>query len=343
MPEAEFTRLLRTGVPFSRAPGTQMEYSNFGYALLGRVIANVSGQPYRTFTERTLLQPLGMTSSGFEVTEQPRERRAVGYRREDGAWLEEPTMVHGAFGAMGGLQVSANDYARYVAWLLSAWPPRDEPEAGPLRRSTVRELVQGANFAEHRERLLDGKPCRQTRTYGMGMRVFLDCELGTALNHGGGYPGYGSGVLLLPEHGVGLFVFSNRTYAGGSDALWTAASALNKAGLLPERPGPVSAALNDAYAAARAIYRAGDVLAAPDKLAGNFLLDRSAAHWRRDLAGIKAEVGECERDMPMYPRGAMATSFRWICQRGTVDGSLLLAPTTPATIQELRLTVVPPS
>ena len=33
--EAEFTRMLRDGVPFTRAPDTAFEYSNFGYALLG--------------------------------------------------------------------------------------------------------------------------------------------------------------------------------------------------------------------------------------------------------------------------------------------------------------------
>jgi CubicO group peptidase (beta-lactamase class C family) len=342
IPEAEFTRLLRAGIPFNRPPGLQMEYSNFGYALLGRVIGNVSGRPYRAFVERTLLEPLGMRSSGFEVSESPIGRRAIGYRWENGRWSEEPTMRHGAFGAIGGLQTSARDYALYVAWLLSAWPPRDEADGGPVRRSTVRELVQGSNFAEQRERPLDGRPCRQTVTYGMGMRVFTDCELGTALNHGGGYPGYGSGVLLLPDHGVGLFVFGNRTYGGGSDALWQAASRLAKAGLLPDRPRPVSAELGEAYSAARLMYRRGDVLAIRKSLADNFLMDRSAADWNRDLAGIRSRVGACEKDMPVHARGAMSANFRWLCERGTVDGEILLAPTRPMTIQKLRLAVAPP-
>lgn len=342
MPEAEFTRMLRAGVPFTRPPGLQMEYSNFGYALLGRVVANVSRQPYRRFVERILLRPLAMRSTGFEIGEWPAERRAVGYRWENGRWTEEPSPGDGAFGAMGGLQTSANDYARYVAWLLSAWPPRDGAEAGPLKRSTLRELVQGSNFAEQRERRLDGRPCPQSVTYGMGMRVFADCELGVALNHGGGLPGFGSGVLLLPDRGVGLFVFGNRTYGGGSEALWRAASAMLKAGILPERPRPVSAALAEAYAAARLAYRRGDLLAIREKLAGNFLMDRSAADWSRDLAGIKARVGACERDMPIHPRGAMSASFRWLCERGTVEGEILLAPTAPATLQKLQLKVAPP-
>ncbi len=251
-------------------------------------------------------------------------------------------MRDGAFGAMGGLQTSARDYALYVAWLLSAWPPRDGAESGPLKRSTVRELVRGSNFAEQRERVVDARPCRQSVSYGMGMRVFADCELGVALNHGGGLPGYGSGVLLLPDRGVGLFVFGNRTYGGGSEALWRAASMLNKAGLLPEPERPVSPALADAYAAARRAYREGDVLEIREKLAGNFLLDRSAADWSRDLAAIRKQVGACDRDMPVNARGAMSANFRWLCERGTVDGEILLAPTRPATIQKLQLKVAPP-
>ena len=62
--------------------------------------------------QRTLLGPLGMTSTGYDVAAAPAERRALGYRWEDGAWKLEPTMAHGAFGAMGGLQTSANDYAK---------------------------------------------------------------------------------------------------------------------------------------------------------------------------------------------------------------------------------------
>ena len=45
----EFTRLLADGVPFTRTPGLAMEYSNLGYALLGRIVSNVSGKPYADY------------------------------------------------------------------------------------------------------------------------------------------------------------------------------------------------------------------------------------------------------------------------------------------------------
>ena len=69
----------------------------------------------------------------------PAETRALGYRWEDNQWKLEPTMAHGAFGAMGGIQTSANDYAKWVAFLLQAWPARDGADAGPVKRASVRE------------------------------------------------------------------------------------------------------------------------------------------------------------------------------------------------------------
>ena len=344
LPEAEFSALLREGVAFSRPPGTAMEYSNLGYALLGRIVANVSGMPYARYVEQTLLTPLGMASSGYEVTKAPLEQRAIGYLWDDGAWTQEPTMVHGAFGAMGGLQTSANDYGKYVAWLLSAWPARDGPQAGPLPRATVRELAQGSNFVSARTRA--GKTgagaCRQAAAYGMGMNAAVDCDLGATLNHGGGYPGYGSHVLLLTDHGIGIFAFTNRTYTGAAGTVMDAAMVLHRTGALTGRPVPTGPALAASYATAGAIYRSGDVAAAGDRLAMNFLMDRSADRWKTDLARLKQEVGECDTGAPVTATGALSGRFAWRCANGRIEGSLLLAPKKAPAIQNLHFWVVKP-
>lgn len=344
LPEADFTRMLSSGMPFTRPPGTAMEYSNLGYAMLGRIVANVAQQPYKEYVERALLAPLGMTSSGYEVTQAPAERRALGYRWENATWRLEPTMAHGAFGAMGGLQTSASDYAKYVAWLLSAWPPRDGADAGPVKRASVRELAQGANFPQIRQR--PGKSgssaCRQAGAYGMGWSAATDCELGLTLSHGGGYPGYGSHILLLPEYGVGIFALANRTYAGPRAPVWDAAITLERAGLLKLRPAPVSDALAGAYGAVTRMYASGAVTSAGDVLAMNFLMDRSDEGWARALANLKAEVGACEMREPIVATGALSGDFTWRCEHGRLRGSLLLAPTRPARIQALDLTRTAP-
>ena len=49
MTPAALDALIATGQLFARAPGLAFEYSNLGYALLGRVLTNVSGQPYQAF------------------------------------------------------------------------------------------------------------------------------------------------------------------------------------------------------------------------------------------------------------------------------------------------------
>jgi CubicO group peptidase (beta-lactamase class C family) len=340
--EADFTRMLRAGVPFTRAPQSQFEYSNFGYALLGRIVGNVSGRPYKDYIEAEIMRPLGMASTGYDVSAAPAPRRALGYRWENDAYAREPDMAHGAFGAMGGVQTSANDYARWVAFLLAGWPPRDGPEQGPARRASVRELAQGLNFpAVARRPGASPEDCPQAAAYGMGFRVAVDCDLGVTLAHGGGYPGYGSFLLLLPEHGIGLFAFANRTYAGPSAPVWQAALELKRAGLLAGRTAPVSDALAANYAAAGAMYQAGNLAPGQGRLAMNFLMDRSAENWTAEFARLKAQTGACRTDAPVTATGALSGLFTWTCERARLQGQLLLAPTSPPTIQALRLRVMP--
>jgi hypothetical protein len=206
----------------------------------------------------------------------------------------------------------------------------------------VRELSEGLDFPQQGRRLGNvGNECMQAVTYGMGLRVAADCDLGTTLSHGGGYPGYGSYMLLLPDRGVGVFAFANGTYAAPVGAVFDAAMELDRAGLIPARPVPVSEALATGYRAAGAMYRSGNIDGAGGLLAMNFLMDRSAVDWARDLSGLRLVIGECRTDAPITPTGAMSGRFTWTCERGTLAGEILLAPTTPAGIQELNLDVVP--
>jgi len=177
----------------------------------------------------------------------------------------------------------------------------------------------------------------------MGFFAATDCELGLTLSHGGGYPGYGSHVLLLPDRGIGIFAMANRTYAGPARAVWDAAVALDDAGTLAgERDAAVSEPLAAAYGTASAMYRAASVEPARGQLAMNFLLDRDAAHWALELAKLKAEVGECETSASISPTGAHTGDFVWRCEHGRLEGSLTLAPTRPPRIQHLDFSPLKP-
>jgi N-acyl-D-amino-acid deacylase len=47
------------GMPLDFNPGERFAYSNFGYAILGRVIDRLSGRPYEEYARARVLQPVG--------------------------------------------------------------------------------------------------------------------------------------------------------------------------------------------------------------------------------------------------------------------------------------------
>lgn len=335
MAEADYTRFVAAGVPFSRATGTAFEYSNFGYALAGRVVTNVAGTNYADYVDTSFLKPLGMTSTTYDQARAAVGRRAIGYRWEDGRWQEEPSLGPGAFGAMGGLMTTANDYARYVAWELAAWPPRDGADDPILRRASIREIARPQTYANVQRRA-DPAGCDRASAYGLGTIAYSDCVLGQHFGHSGGLPGYGSNVLLLPQRGVGVFAFANRTYAPASLVVRDAATLLVTSGAFPVRAAAPSPALLQMAEAAAQIYAAGDVEAARGALAMNVLLDRDAAHRNADIAALKTRLGACRAAEPIVTDTATSATVRYPCERGTLQARLLLAPTTPASVQVLE-------
>jgi CubicO group peptidase (beta-lactamase class C family) len=342
MSEVTFTGLLGTGFSFNHPPQTAYEYSSLNYALLGRVITNVSKTRYDRYISREILQPLGMKASGYEIADVPADRLAIGYRWENDVFAREPAMANGVFGAMGGVYTSANDYARWVAFLLSAWPARDGAETGPAHRASVRELAVGTSFPRLNSRPRAGTagPCAFATVYAAGFNVVRDCDLGLVLTHNGGYPGYGSTVLLMPEYGIGIFAFDNRTYAAPTAAVFDVAQLLKNAGLLTPRSIGVSDALAQAYARAGAMFHAGDLKPGLDDLAVNFTLDRSAENWSKEFSRLKDKVGTCAAQEPIIATGLLSGSFTWSCEHGTLRGGIELSPTTPPRIQSLTLTPV---
>lgn len=332
---AEFTAMLKAGVPFQAAPGSAYEYSNFGYATLGRIITNSAGGPYQRYVNDAVFRPLAMGNTSYEVADTPTELLAVGYRWEDGRFKPEPMMKDGEFGAMGGIVTTANDYAKWVAHLLSGWPAAAQrQERGPV----IRAMRTGGGIPHSRTRPgKDAPDCRLTVIYAGGLVSGNDCLLGGVLFHSGGYPGYGSHMLLLPEAGVGLFAFANRTYAAPLAPVWDAAGVLQRAGLAGKRSVPISAALAEGYSAVRRMWADGRIDAEPRILAENMLMDRSAENWATEFTRLKGENGVCQTDTPIVAQGALSGSFQWRCTNGRINGQLLLAPTAVPQIQALRL------
>jgi D-alanyl-D-alanine-carboxypeptidase/D-alanyl-D-alanine-endopeptidase len=332
MTPAELDALIEGAALFARPPELSFDYSNLGYALLGRVITNVTGRPYQAFIRQRLLEPLGMARTTFDAHAAADGDFAWGYRQDDGVFSRERLEPDGEFGAMGGLVTTAPDYARYVAFLLAAWPPRDEADTGPVRRSSVRELslFHGPPLTPR------PGPVPEASAYGFGLIQTVGGPLGRRLHHAGGLPGYGSHVLMLPDSGVGVFAFGNRTYAPMDRITLRMARLVHDA--LPARPGgEPSAAFRAAAEAIAHAYAAGAIEAAAPLLAANVLLDTWPAHRNAELAALRRRVGE-GRLTSLEPADALSGDFVLTCAKGRVRGTLSLTPEPQPRIQALTLT-----
>jgi CubicO group peptidase (beta-lactamase class C family) len=334
--DADLTRWLRRGIPFSTPPDTRYEYSNYAFGLLGRIVAKASGMPYEKYIRAEILAPLHMDASTFEFSQVPAGNRAVGYRLQpDGTYPEEEPLPQGAFGSAGGLLTTATDLGKYVAFHLAAWPARDDAEAGPVRRSSVREMSHiwtPSNLTVGRSR---GTLLVAETGYGYGLRTTTDCRFEHIAGHGGGLPGFGSYMAWLPDYGVGIFAMANLTYIGPSEPISQAWDVLLKTGGLQKRELPASPVLSQMRNHIVNLWTSWDGAEAKQIAAMNLFLDTPVAQRRAEIEKLKGEVGECTAMGPVVAENWLRGQFNMTCRKGIVGVFFTLAPTQPPALQHL--------
>lgn len=338
-----FTKWLVQGIPFSNAPGVTFEYSNYAYAILGRIVSRVSGMTFQKYVTKYILQPLAMRATTWDRARVPEQHLAQGYRFEDDTWQPEPMLRDGAFAAMAGLFTTVPDFARYMSFLLDAFPPRDEPERGPVARATAREMQQLVRYEELVTRTLDTeREWRAVSGYGYGLAVWHDERFGYGVSHGGGLPGFGSYYYLLPDHGVGFVIFSNKTYSRVSIPFPKIFELLEQTGGLERRTVQPAPVLIEMRARVQHWLETGEDAPVQAHAADNYFLDRDAAHRRADLDAVRTELGAFTRVGELRALNALRGVWRIECERGAFDVLITLAPTMPPRLQMCRLTTFKP-
>jgi CubicO group peptidase (beta-lactamase class C family) len=214
----ELDDLVRHGATFAWPPHSHGEYSNLGFAMLGRVIMRVSGMRAQDFITTNLLQPLGMDRTTW--TQPEHDDWALPYEVVDHQRVGDiDPLGDGAIAPMGGLWSCVADLARWVSWFAGAFPARDDPDAGPLRRASRREMqqVHRAWPTVRTAATGDGHDAVPERIdgggYGFGLFVMHDDRFGHFVAHSGGLPGYGSNMRWLPGRSIGIVALGNVTYA----------------------------------------------------------------------------------------------------------------------------------
>jgi CubicO group peptidase (beta-lactamase class C family) len=363
LPLDEFERMLRDGeIRPAWAAGTRFEYSNTGYAILGRVIAAVTGVRYESAIRDRLLSPLHMDRTGFDAAEFNAGGLARGYRRDDGGWQELQPDPSGSYAPMGGVFTCVADLARWVAGFAGAYPPglsgADQQDGHPLGRATRREM-QLPQVA-----ILEGLDAPAVRfsgpasmSYGFGLFAEEDTEFGAIVQHSGGYPGYGSHMRWHPATGLGAIVLANGTYAkAGALAGEMLAGLLQaeaaRAGRLgsyrqngpvpaPGGPWPETVAARDAI---NDLLQDWQDESAARLFTPNVEQDRPLAQRRADVAALRERIGKFAPD-PVRPAefDSPAHCRWWLTgERGTAAVTIRLPPLREPRVQQL-LVAVPPA
>ena len=197
---------LFSGVPLDFEPGERFQYSNNGFAVLGKVIEQVSGMSYFDYVKKNIFEPAGMTSTDSYEADQPVPNLATGYTRpsppgthDHGDAAKGPRrsniFAHSAKGsAAGGGYSTVGDLHRFA---LALW---NDTLLQPATRATLLEgkieMAPGIHYA-----------------YGFG--VHGDGKRRN-VGHNGGAPGISADFRTYPETGYTFAVLAN--YDGA--AMW---------------------------------------------------------------------------------------------------------------------------
>ena len=182
--------------PLSLPPQTRPKYSNYGFIVVGELVAQLSGVPYTRYVQEKVLQPLGMTNSFFLDGAETRPGLAVPYGRRLSGQARgiEQQFKQGDLMAAGGLVSNVRDLAK---WASLQFNEADEYKGPVLTGRSLREM--------HRPRFLVAD---WSQGFGLGWWLIRG-EKRAEIFHAGALPGYRSGLLINPASKVAVIALKN--------------------------------------------------------------------------------------------------------------------------------------
>ncbi len=340
--DEELMQLIEEGVSFSNVPGVAYEYSNLGFALLGQIVQKVSGMEFQEYTTENIFKPLGMNATVWEYEKAPEENLALGYDWIDESYVNIPLEHHGSFGAMGGLITSIEDFANYIALHLSAWPPRRDEDTSPLKRSSLREMHHPWRFRAlmANYRYPNGRECPSVSAYAYGLRWMRDCDGKVYIGHSGGLPGFGSNWTMMPDYGLAVVSFDNRTYGETSTInIAVLDTIVTSAGLKP-RTLPVSDILEKRKNELVKILPDWDGAESSGLFAENFFMDNRLKDIVKRTKDLYEEAGEITNVGPMMPINQLRGTFILEGEKKNIEVFFTLTPEKEPLIQQVRMSTV---
>lgn len=199
----------RRGLPVEVQPGTKWVYSNHGFAALGQIVEDATGQPLDAYLREHVFQPLGMVRTDLRPSWRVRHHSATGYVLRSGGLRAVEDREVPAFGAGAAYSTTA-DMSCYVNALLHQGA---NAHGSVLKPQTVATMYQ-PHFQP------------DPRVPGMGLGFHLGAEGGhRTAGHDGIVAGFLSQMTFAPDDGPGVVVLANTgglDGRGAADALGTA-------------------------------------------------------------------------------------------------------------------------
>ncbi|HEU4470763.1 MAG TPA: serine hydrolase [Flavisolibacter sp.] len=164
-------------------PGSRFSYSNTGYSMLGYIIEKVTGKPYEAVVRQRILQPLGMSSSGFDFTHLDHPARSKGYfLLQQSNVVPAPVVDSTISYSAGALYSTVGD--------LYKWE----------RAIGTDKILQPASWKAV------FTPYKQTYGYGWS----IDTLFGqTYTAHSGGIHGFASFLMRFPQEELAVIIIDN--------------------------------------------------------------------------------------------------------------------------------------
>lgn len=344
--EKDLLEFIGKQISFSNPPGIAYEYSNLGFALQGKIITKVSGMRYQDYIKKYIFEPLGMKTTTYEYGDVAAGKLAHGYRGLNERWNEE-VLLHdtkdGSWGAMGAMISSIDEFANYMAFHMSAWPPNNAKEDGPIKRSSVREMHHPWRWNGFNPAFTfpDGRTCAVTAAYCYGLGWMKDCDGKTYISHSGGLPGFGSQWRIMPDYGIGVVAFANRTYAPmGGVNLRVLDTLIKIAGLQPRQILP-SKFLEQRKNELLKILPDWNKAEQSGIFAENFFPDYPIDTLKKYARDLYAKAGKIISVKEVKPENQLRGSF--IIEGGKINIEIYftLSPENPPLIQEYHIRELP--
>ena len=289
--EPTIDEVYRAGPAFAYRPGTAYEYSNLGYAMVGRVVRRATGTRVQDHIDERFIGPLGMSRTTW--VQPDHDDWARPFKVVDGRSVDEgmPPLGDGEMAPMGGLWSTVRDLARWVAFLDEAVSRPDDTPAGsasPMLSAASRREMQ-------RMQTYIGQTTVAGRTspagYCFGLNTRDDTTLGTIVAHAGGLPGYGSNMRWLSGRGIAAFALANTTYAPMSPLTLQMLVALHEQGEVPAKQGIDAPRVVDAAHRIIALLNEWDDVTAAAMFTDNVALDEPFDRRASAAATVVAQHG----------------------------------------------------